>query len=224
MKYEIKELCGLNCVIRYPKDFTKTKKYPVILFLHGAGSRGNDINVLRNNPYFTITEKHKDFPFISVAPQCNKDNWFMLMHVLQEIVYKLVKTDFTDTERIYAVGPSMGGYAVWQLAMNMPHAFAAIIPICGGGMYWNVRRLMGTSVWAFHGDSDTAVYPEESVKMVKKINDVGGNAKLTVYKNTGHDSWSETYSDYNVFEWLLSCKNAYVENGENIFDDSKIYG
>jgi len=110
------------------------------------------------------------------------------------------------------------------LAMNMPSAFAAIIPICGGGMYWNAQRLTGTPIWAFHGDSDKVVYTEESVKMVEKVNAAGGSAMLTIYENTGHDSWTETYSDYKVFSWLLKHKNTYTEQSGNRFNNSKVYG
>lgn len=224
MEYKITEIGGLKCIVRYPKEYNNKQKYPVILFLHGAGSRGDDIKALKINPYFSITEKHPIFPFITVAPQCNKDNWFELMSNLHKIVYEITNSDFADEEKIYAVGASMGGYAVWQLAMNLPHAFAAILPICGGGMYWNAKRLTGTAVWAFHGDSDEVVFTEESVKMVEKINAAGGKAKLTIYKNTGHDSWTATYSDYEVFQWLLKHKNAYVDDLKNLYDDAELYG
>ena len=212
MKYEIRKICGLNCVIRYPKGYIEQKKYPVILFLHGAGSRGEDTTALEKNPYFLITEKHLDFPFITVAPLCIKDTWFELMDDLSKIIHEIEESDFVDVDRMYAVGASMGGYAVWQLAMNLPYVFAAIIPICGGGMYWNARRLVGTAIWAFHGDSDDVVFAEESVKMVEKVNAAGGDAKLTIYENTGHDSWSETYSNYKVFRWLIEQKNTYVDD------------
>lgn len=224
MRYEITKIGGLECVVRYPKDYTEKEKHPVILLLHGAGSRGNDISVLRNNPYFLITEKHTDFPFITIAPLCNKDSWFELMHKLEIIVCEIKNMNCVDAERLYAMGASMGGYAVWQLTMNLPNAFAAIIPICGGGMYWNSKRLTGTAVWAFHGDSDKVVFTEESVKMVNRINEDGGNAKLTIYKDTGHDSWVATYSDYNVFRWLLEHKNDYTEDSIKSFDDAELYG
>lgn len=177
-----------------------------------------------NNPFFKITEKHVAFPFITIAPQCNKDTWFEMMNNLQEFAYEIRSFDFTDVERIYVVGASMGGYATWQIAMNMPSTFAGIIPICGGGMYWNAQRLIGTPIWAFHGDSDNIVYTEESVKMVEKVNATGGNALLTVYKNTGHDSWTKTYSDYEVFEWLFKNKNTYFGKNKNKFDNTAKYG
>ena len=224
MRYETGEFKELRYIIRYPRGYKSGEKYPVILFLHGAGSRGKDINKLSGNPFFTITEKHIDFPFVTVAPQCSKDNWFEAMATLQDLTVEVMHADFADAERLYAVGASMGGYGVWQLAMNMPSSFAAIVPICGGGMYWNARRLAGTPIWAFHGDSDDVVYTEESVKMVDRVNALGGNASLTIYKNTGHDAWSETYSNYKVFTWLLGHKNTYTEQNRNQFDNAKVYG
>jgi predicted peptidase len=98
----------------------------------------------------------------------------------------------------------MGSYAAWQLGMSLPHVFAAMVPICGGGMYWNAERLKNVPVWAFHGADDTLVYPEESAKMVEAVNACGGNAVLTVYEGIGHTVWLDVYSDAAVFEWLLS--------------------
>ena len=225
MRYEVKAFKKISYIIRYPNGYAEKKKYPVILFLHGAGSRGNNIAKLKENPYFNITDKFENFPVITFAPQCNEDTWFDLFELLKEFVYEICISDFSDLRKIYAVGASMGAYAVWQLAMSLPDVFSAIVPICGGGMYWNARRLANMNVWAFHGKKDKVVYSEESVKMVESINQVGGNAKLTVYRDNEHDSWSDTYSNYEVFEWLLSCENKKITmDKKRVLDDPKIYG
>lgn len=225
MQVKVEHFKELQYVIRYPDGYVEGKKYPVILFMHGAGSRGKDINSVITNPYFNLTEKHKKFPFITIAPQCSEDTWFDIFTLLKEFVCRFIASDFADSERIYAVGASMGGYAVWQLAMSMPEVFAAIVPVCGGGMYWNATRLVNVNVWAFHGEKDTVVYPEESVKMVESINKAGGNARITLYKDKSHDSWSETYSNYEVFDWLLKCVNNKTKMiKKNVMDDSKKYG
>ena len=123
------------------------------------------------------------------------------------------------------MGASMGGYAVWQLAMSMPEYFAAIVPICGGGMYWNAGRLIHVPVWAFHGAKDATVLLEESVKMVEAVNKKGGNAKLTIYPNTKHDSWTATYSNYEVFQWLLTHRRPHAEaEADNSYADVKKFG
>lgn len=204
MEYKILEFNKLKYVIRYPDGYELGKKYPVIFYIHGAGGRGDDINVIRRHSFFAITETHKDFPFVSIAPQCYADSWFDIFEQLQSFIKAMIASDFCDKEHVYLMGASMGGYTTWQLAMTQPEIFAAIIPICGGGMYWNAGRLKDVPVWAFHGDIDPVVLPRESEIMVKNTNLFGGNARLTVYENTAHDAWSPTFKNPEVFEWLLS--------------------
>ena len=191
-------------MIKYPDGYEAGKKYPVIFLFHGAGSRGTDAYSLRKNDYFTITDGFEDFEFVTVAPLCHEDTWFDLWETLRAFVEEMTLEPFCDIKRVYAVGQSMGGYAVWQIAMSMPAYFAAIVPICGGGMYWNAARLKNVPVWAFHGSDDPVVKVEESVKMVNAVNASGGSAKLTVFDGVGHMSWCEVYSKKEVFEWLLS--------------------
>ncbi len=131
---------------------------------------------------------NRDYPFMLVAPQCNKNTWFDLMDSLKKLVYLLADDETVDEKRIYLMGLSMGGYGTWQLAMSIPEMFAAIVPICGGGMYWNAGRLANVPVWAFHGKLDTTVFVEESEKMVNAVNAKGGNAKLTIYPELKHRS------------------------------------
>lgn len=215
----------IRYIVKTPENFKEDTKYPVILFLHGAGSRGDDINNLLTNPYFAITDNEiEDFPFITVAPLCTENTWFDLWESLKNLVLEILNQSFTDTEKIYLMGASMGGYATWQLAMSMPEYFAAIVPICGGGMYWNAGRLINTPIWAFHGAKDTTVLYTESEKMVNKVNSFGGNAKLTVYPENAHDAWSDTYKNPNVFNWLLSHKNINAKKLTDNYINSKIYG
>ena len=211
-------------VIRYPDGFSRGKQYPVILFLHGAGTRGDDINVLKNGLFFTLTGKHREFPFITVAPLCGENTWFDLWESLKDFVREITKFPFADRDRIYLLGTSMGGYAAWQLAMSMPEYFAAVVPVCGGGMYWNAGRLKDVPIWAFHGGKDHVVHVEESVKMVDAVNRNGGKAKLTVYPDNDHDAWSETYSNPEVFSWLLQHRNATTKAFSDGYHDPEIYG
>lgn len=224
MKIEISQFEDIKYIIRYPKGYSAKQKYPIIIFLHGAGSRGDDINILSDNPYFKITDKHSDFPFISIAPQCFANTWFDIFEQLKRLICKIAGEDFADAERIYLMGASMGGYASWQAAMSMPDMFAAVVPICGGGMYWNAPRLINTPIWAFHGAKDPVVKVEESIKMVDAVNNSGGNARVTVYPDNLHDAWSDTYNNEEVFKWLLGNKNENVKTITDIYKNSKIYG
>lgn len=224
MDIQILQFEEIKYVTRFPDRYKVGQKYPVVIFLHGAGSRGNNIDLLVNNPYFEIIDKHSDFPFVTIAPQCSENTWFDVFEQLKRLVCKIAHEGFTDKERIYLMGASMGGYATWQMAMSLPELFAAIVPICGGGMYWNASRLVNVPVWAFHGTKDTVVKLEESVKMVDAVNICGGNAKLTVYPENQHDAWSDTYNNYEVFEWMLSNTNTNLGMLTDIFKDSSIYG
>ena len=119
----------------------------------------------------------------------------------------------------------MGGYGAWQLAMTMPNYFAAIVPICGGGMKWNTGRLKNIPVWAFHGKEDLVVSVEESIRMVDAVNENGGTAKLTLLDNTGHNSWDYAYAQKQLFDWLLQQENIGTLQFDNKeYSDSKTFG
>lgn len=217
-------LDNLGYMISYPDNFDETKTYPVIFFMHGAGNRGNDINKLFDNAYFQILPTHKDFPFITVAPHCSADTWFELWQPLKNLVHHITTLPFVDVSRIYLMGVSMGGYGAWQLGMSLPQYFAAMVPICGGGMYWNADQLVNVPVWAFHGGKDDIVFPEESIKMVNAVNKYGGNAKLTIYEDSLHSVWFKVYPDQAVYDWLLSHKNENTKALINLYDDLESYG
>lgn len=206
----------------YTQEYESGKKYPVIIFLHGSGTRGTDIEKLKDNSFFKMI--NRDYPFMLVAPQCNKNTWFDLMDSLKKLVYLLADDETVDEKRIYLMGLSMGGYGTWQLAMSIPEMFAAIVPICGGGMYWNAGRLANVPVWAFHGKLDTTVFVEESEKMVNAVNAKGGNAKLTIYPELKHRSWDPTFSNPEVTKWLLSHVNGEKTELTDEYTDSKMYG
>lgn len=191
-------------ILRFPRNYNPEKSYPLILFLHGMGGRGDDISRFHNSQFLQMTEKLPEFPFITIMPRCNQDTWFDLFETLKGLVRDLVSKPFVDKNRVYLMGASMGGYTTWHLAMSMPEKFAAIVPICGGGMYANAARLKTVPVWAFHGKRDTTVLVEESQKMVDAVNRYGGRAKLTIYPENGHDAWSDTYQNPEVYRWLLS--------------------
>ncbi|MHC4462057.1 MAG: carboxylesterase family protein [Planctomycetota bacterium] len=182
----------------------KQQRWPLILFLHGAGERGGDLRKVKKHGPPKIVEKKKDFPFIVVSPQCPTDDWWtekaeVLINLLDDIVMRYD----VDTDRIYLTGLSMGGYGTWSLASVYPDRFAAFAPICGGGKRVMARRLTEVPVWAFHGAKDRVVPLKESEEMVNAVKARGGDAKLTVYPSAGHDSWTETYNNKELYDWFL---------------------
>lgn len=197
----------IDYVIRYPENFLSDEKYPLVFYIHGAGGRGRDISQISNHPIFSLTEK-LSYEAIFVAPQCYSDSWFDIFEQLQDFIRSVMEEKYVDRSRIYLMGASMGGYTAWQLAMSHPEWFAALVPMCGGGMYWNAGRLKDMAVWAFHGSDDDTVLCEESRKMVERIQEAGGNAKFTIYEGAGHDAWTPTIQNPEVSEWLFSQKKG----------------
>lgn len=212
----------IDYVIRYPEKFSENEKYPLLFYIHGAGGRGRDIDLIYNHSFFTETDKY-NLNAVSVVPQCYEDSWFSIFEQLQDFVVFAINQDFIDKERVYVMGSSMGGYTTWQLAMSRPELFAAIVPICGGGMYWNAARMLNMGVWAFHGSDDTTVYPDESRKMVRSLNNKGGNAKLTIYEGEGHNAWTPTFNNEEMWNWLFTQKNHYAAT-ENEYNDVVKFG
>ncbi len=219
---EILKYKELEYVVRRPANFDPNRAYPLLFYIHGAGGRGTDIEKIRNHSFFIETE-----PFcadvISVAPQCYANTWFDIFEQLQDFIAHIIATEAVDPGRVYLMGASMGGYTTWQLAMTHPDWFAAIIPICGGGMYWNAERLKYMGIWAFHGSADKTVLCEESEKMVNAVNKRGGNAKLTIYEGVPHNSWTPTFRDPAVWEWLFA-QTLHTGETSNEYNNVKQFG
>lgn len=216
---------GMQYLIDRPAHLAAGERHPVVLLLHGAGTRGEDIGLLAQNPYFRITARHEALPCITVAPLCATNTWFDRFETLIHFARAVAQADYADPDRVYLMGASMGGYATWQLAMSAPELFAAIVPICGGGMAWNTGRLRHVPVWAFHGEDDGTVFAEESRRLVEAVNRRGGSARLTLYPATGHDAWSATYGNREVFDWLLAQRRYHAPcEQDGSFADSKAFG
>ena len=178
---------------------------PLIIYLHGAGSRGTELSQVSHAGPIGELEKGRNIPARMVAPQCCGDTWFELFETLIDFAESMANESGVDKSRIYLTGVSMGAYAAWQLAMTKPDMFAALVPVCGGGMYWNGERLKNMPIWAFHGALDD-VYPEESIKMVYRINKNGGNAKITVFEKADHNAWDPAYALDEMWDWMFRQK------------------
>lgn len=178
--------------------------WPLILFLHGMGQRGDDLELIKKHGIPKIVEERNDFPFVAVSPQCKESSyWPMELESLIALLDDVVTRYNVDAGRIYLTGLSMGGYGTWLLATAYPERFAAIAPICGGGFPVMASRLKDVPVWAFHGAKDETVPLSESERMVHALKACGGEVRFTVYPQAGHDAWTETYDNPELYEWFL---------------------
>ena len=224
MHFETGNFDGMNYLVYYPADYKVGEKYPVLLMLHGAGTRGITLEAYKQSDCFAQISKSANDQLIIVAPHCTLDSWFDKFETLIRFANWLPTAPFADAQRFYLMGTSMGGYAAWQLAMSQPHLFAAMIPICGGGMYWNASRLINVPVWAVHGAKDTTVLPEESEKMIRKLQKKGAEAKLTIYPDNEHNAWTDTFANPEVFTWLLAHTNHNTKKEEVSCQGAKEFG
>lgn len=210
-RFEIKfvQKVDLPYLLYLPKNYKQQKSLPLVMFLHGAGERGDNLKLVQfHGPPKLIKQGH-DFPFIVVSPQCPADSWWTReLEPLKLLLDNIIKNHKVDKKRIYLTGLSMGGFGTFHLAGLYPKYFAAIAPICGGGHGAFAAKLKNIPAWVFHGDADDVVPIAESQRMVKAINRVGGQVKLTTYKGVGHDSWTQTYDNPKFYEWLLSHRKG----------------
>ena len=202
----------LSYLLYLPKDYEAKESVPLMLFLHGAGERGDDVQKVKKWGVPMQIEAGRAFPCIVVSPQCPKDgSWqpFELTALLDEIVEKYK----VDQDRIYVTGLSMGGFGTWAMAATSPKRFAAIVPICGGGDPQSAKRIVHIPTWVFHGAQDKTVPLERSEIMVEALKKNGGNVRFTVYPEVGHESWTPAYDTPELYDWLFQQKRAPKDKG-----------
>ncbi len=210
---QITKTLEANYLLFLPEGYDPAgeKKWPLMIFLHGAGERGTNLNLVAVHGPPKLVQTKNDFPFVLVSPQCAPgQRWQddLVLGLLDEILSK----HKVDPDRVYLTGLSMGGYGTWSLAVKHPERFAAAAPICGGGETIDVllssrqkaNALKSLGVWAFHGGKDSVVSPGESERMVNILRRAGcTDVKLTVYPEAGHDSWTEAYKMPELYDWFL---------------------
>lgn len=197
----------LNYLLFLPEGYEKgDKKWPLILFLHGAGESGDDLAKVKVHGPPKIVETKKDFPFIVVSPQSSRRGWNA--DTLKGLLDEVLADYRVDRDHVYLTGLSMGGYGTWTLASAYPEYFAAIAPICGGGNPADAKKLKDLPIWVFHGAKDEAVPLRRSEEMVNALKDLGADVKFTVYPEAGHDSWTESYNNAELYQWMLSHKRG----------------
>jgi len=197
----------LDYLLFLPEGYDEKDSWPLMLFLHGAGERGDDLELVKKHGPPKIVETNKDFPFILVSPQCKAKRWWESLE-LTALVDQIVAKYKVDEDRIYVTGLSMGGFGTWSLAAYTPNRFAAIAPICGGGEPYWAKRFAHVPARVFHGAKDPVVALERSQEMVDALAKHDGNVKLTVYPEAGHDAWTETYDNPELYDWLLQQKRS----------------
>ena len=202
--------------VLFPDNFDTTKRYPLVVFLHGSGESGDDnVEQIRNGVELFATSKYKKmFPAIVIAPQCpENDTWGGYLYhnrptPSQNLVVSLTQVLLmqlpVDINRVYLTGVSMGAIGTWDIVARYPGLFAAALPIAGAGDPANSRALQRLPICSFHGDQDLNVDPVDDRNMFALIQSAGGIMKYTEYPGVGHNAWDQTYSDTTVISWLFS--------------------
>lgn len=188
----------------YEPDTETSVPVPLILFLHGSGERGSDLVHVGDEG---LTEILANLPedALVVVPQCAVDSWWTLELTALETLLDEIQTQYpVDPARIYLTGLSMGGHGAWHLALKTPKRFAALVPVCGGGIPALAAKLEQLPIWAFHGAEDDVVPLSASTKMVEALEKAGGDVNLTVYPSVGHNSWAKAYSEPELYTWMFA--------------------
>jgi predicted peptidase len=207
----------LNYLEFLPKYYEtdKDKKYPLVIFLHGAGERGSDLEKVKTHGIPMLLDKKpevlKDYDYIYVSPQCpEQHSWAYMDEEMDALMKNCIENLRVDTQRIYMTGLSMGGFGTWTAACRHPNMFAAVAPICGGSSrFEDVSCIKDLPIWVFHGAKDGTVPLSRSAEPVAQLNEFNtGNVKFTVYPDLEHDSWTVTYENPKFYEWLFSQTNS----------------
>jgi predicted peptidase len=215
----------LNYRLMKPKSYDPQKKYPLVLFMHGAGERGDDnvAQLVHGMNDFAKDENREKYPCFVVAPQVPEGKrWVEVdwtedahdfdekpsatMQLVIELLDALQKEFSIDKSRLYVTGLSMGGFGTWDIISRFPDKFAAAAPVCGGADLKLAPKLVRVPIWTFHGDNDTVVKLHRTVDMVEAIRKAGGKPLYTEYAGVGHDSWVKAYSDPKLMEWMFAQK------------------
>lgn len=196
----------LEYLLYLPEGYEDSQdNWPLLIFLHGLGERGPNINKVKSHGPPKLIEQGRELPFIVVSPQCPEGSWWPYeTDKVLALIDEISETYRVDKSRIYLTGLSMGGFGTWAIAGAYPDRFAAVAPICGGGYPFLAPNMKNLPIWAFHGAKDPVVPLQRSEEMVNAVKYVGGDAKLTVYPYAEHDSWTETYNNDELYKWFFS--------------------
>lgn len=194
-----------NYLLYLPENHEERDDWPLIVFLHGSGERGDDIALVRRHGLPRLIEEGLKLPAVVLSPQCPAGRlWTLQLPAVKALIDKVVPEYRINERSIVATGLSLGGAGACELVSLYPETFAAVAPICGP---WT--RLFVTDesallpTWVFHGDADPVVPIAESHQLIEEIEQRGGTPRLTVYPGVGHNSWDPAYEDDELLSWLL---------------------
>jgi predicted peptidase len=209
-----------------PAKIEAGKKYPLVLFLHGAGERGadNKLQLIHGSALFIKAENRDKYPCYVIFPQCpTGKKWVEVdwsakkphvspkepsepMRLTKLMLDQFLKDHPVDADRIYVMGLSMGGFGTWDFCQRYPDFVAAAAPICGGADDSTAEKIKHIPIWTFHGSADTAVWPERTRSMVEALKNVKGNVKYSEYQKVGHNSWNRAFAEPELLPWLFAQK------------------
>jgi len=201
----------LNYIVTTPTGYTKEEKLPLIVFLHGAGERGDDINKLKIYcvpKLFCNDQDYNGERVITLSPQCPSYNytWYDFKLDVIDLINSVAEEYNVDKDRISLCGISMGGFGTWEIAMQVPNMFSAIAPICSGGMSWRTWSLTKLPIRVYHGRRDDVVPFAYSELMVNAIKAQGGNVEFTAYDDLSHNCWDRAFEESDLIHWLANSK------------------
>lgn len=193
---------GMNYYLYTPQKVEGN--VPLLLFLHGGGESGDSLAILKKHGPPRLISEGRNYPFFMLAPQNPYKKGFWDDRVVYQLLDSIMRVLPVDSNRIYLAGMSRGGYASWRLAMNNPDTFAAMLVICGASApQAYVGWVSHIPIWIFHGVRDHTIPVSESIDMVKALEAMGAKVKLTLYPEAGHDAWTETFNNEEVYTWML---------------------
>jgi predicted peptidase len=197
----------LRYLLYLPPEYAadEAKKWPLVLFLHGSGERGDDLEKVKLHGPPKLLAAKPDLPAIVVSPQCPADSRWNAAE-LAKLVDELANTYRVDQQRLYVTGLSMGGAGTWSLLAEYPDLFAAAVPICGRGDVSAAEKIAKTPTWVFVGGKDRPQTVTGNEEMVAALKKAGANVQFKLYPDLPHDCWTVTYEDPKVWEWLLAQK------------------
>lgn len=191
-----------------PERCDPRQKYPLALFLHGAGEKGedNERQITNGAEQFASPEVRETYPCFVAVPQCPEHHWWTdaaVMRMLFGLLESIGREYAVDPGRVYITGVSMGGFGTWEAIERHPDYFAAAVPVCGGGNPADAARIRNVPVWVFHGAADRVVDVAYSREMVEALKAAGGSPRYTEYPGVGHASWNRVYKDPGMYSWLF---------------------